>query len=219
MICDANRHGRQVNFQAIVVGMPGAGKSTLLRSIARRAILEDGAAVLAHDRIGDWEREWRIPAFRDEHAVWELLAAGKWPRAVSLQMLAADATRIARTLGQRFNTPVKLSVPMFLVYDEGTLVETSGATHQGRDDQELNALRRQWGIGVAYNMQRTATLPDPFWDLTTDVYLATMADERSVRATEVGCGLPRGALSHAMRLPPYHWIHVRRGRGIVAEVP
>ena len=217
----------QVRYQALVCGMPGAGKSVLMRAIAKRAIVEDRATVIAHDPEGEWARRWPssthaiagAAVVRSARAAHDVIAVairtGRLPAAISVQSSSSDAAELAAELGARLNKPERLTRPLLLCFDEGAYLDTASATHQGDEDRKLTAIRRHRGLAVAWNVQSPATLPEPYWRLATDVYCYQVPGFDDVRTLERRIGMDRGALEYVRHLERYRVVRLQRGRGAV----
>lgn len=227
--------GGQVRFQALICGMPGAGKTTLMRALARRAIVEDGATVIAHDPMGEWSREWagrittvtartdgaigRVGASRagvpTVDAIIDNARRGRLPRAIAADGDSTVAAGLAESLGTMLNTATKVTRPFFLLFDEAALLSDTGASYQSQEDRRLTAIRRHRGVAIAWNVQAPTMLPIQYWQLATDVYTYTLASRRDVQTLERRCGLDDGVLSCVLTLPRYHVLRIRRGVGVV----
>lgn len=208
---------KQVNYLGIVVGPPQFGKSTLALSIVRDW-LEGGGWVLAHDPLGQYRAccrvyedadGWRAAA-REASTKREAMARG-----ASLGGDASAVVALAVELGKRWNTADNVRMRMLVVFDEGSLLDNSGGTWIGKDDNRLIATRRHLGIGLLYLVQRKAQLMQAFWDLSTDVYAFAQQAEDAAELERVG-HLPRGTLGAVLpAMPKHQFIHLRPGEGVV----
>lgn len=212
--------GGQVRFQALICGMPGAGKTTLMRALARRAIVEDGATVIAHDPMGEWRRAWgggvaSVRTDKEARAIRDGVRGGRLPRVISVEADSTVAADLAAELGATLNTADRVTRPLLLMFDEGALVSGSGASYQSDADRRLTAIRRHRGVGIAWNVQAPTMLPVQYWQLATDVYTYALASQRDVQTLERRCGLDDGALAFVRRLERYRVVRIRRGVGIV----
>jgi hypothetical protein len=102
------------------------------------------------------------------------------------------------------------------VYDEATLLESSGPTHMGLADRQALALRRHWGIGWLYNLQHTSQLTSAFFRNCTDLYLFRQVT-KSCRLLDESMSLEPGTIekSGVLALDKYRYVHVQPVVGIV----
>jgi len=207
------------NSATVIVGPPQYGKTTIARDVALAFLREHPKGlVMAHDpnrqfrdfcRTYETAADWRAKLAR---------AASKsepFARGASIGGSAAELAQVAIELGRRWNTADRVRVPLLLVYDESSLLETSGSSHIGQADTQLLSNRRHWGIGPIYNVQRPTALTEAFYSMATDVYILAQPSERRTGVLEEYLGLKGGALSSLVGAPKFRFAHWRAGEGLV----
>lgn len=206
------------DYMGIACGPPKMGKSSLAAEVVR-SMLESGVVVLAHDP----KKQYRGLCAEYENAdAWReaarKAAASKTPMPLgaSIGGKAADVTALAMELGKRFNDVRRVRVKMCLVFDEGSVLGSSGSSWIGAEDNELLATRRHLGIGLLFLIQRPSMLTTAFWEMATDAYLFRVAGKRLDGLTET-IHLPEGALAPVANLPPFRYVRVSIGDGIAKE--
>lgn len=208
------------NFCAIIMGPPGCGKTTLAGSIAVKH-LRDGGIVLAHDPVLQFTKFGcrhyvDASAYREAAALAEK-SGGTMPRGASIGGNAADVTKLAMDIGEKCNRADAVRVRILEVLDEMSL-GASGATWVDRQDNEWLAIRRHRGIGIVMNVQQPNQLTSRFYSMCTDVavYRTTAGRARKLDGELL---MEPGTLERAnvTALPPFTYIHVRLGEGIVSE--
>ena len=209
---------RWEDFCGIVCGPPKRGKTSLAAEVVSEA-LADGVLVLAHDP----KRQFRGLCAEYENAdAWReaarkaAAAKAPMPLGASIGGSAADVTALAMELGKRFNDVRRARVRILLVFDEGSLLGTSGSSWIGATDNELLGTRRHLGIAMLFLVQRPSMLTTAFWEMATDAYLFLIAEKRLDGLTET-IHLPQGALAAVSRLPPFKYVHISIGDGIAKE--
>lgn len=210
------------NYTAIIVGPPGCGKTTLAATIVRRHLATTGGIVFAHDPVFQFSKHgchsysdvdaWRRAA--DDAA--RKGAAPSFPRGAAIGGEAEAITRLALELGAKVNSADDVRLPILVVYDEGSLLGSSGTTFVGAIDNELLATRRHRGVAPVFNLQQPSQLTERFWTMSTDAYVFRQTSDRA-RMLDQLLLLEKGDLGRAgaTRLPAHHYIHVRVGEGIV----
>lgn len=209
------------NFMGLVVGPPSHGKTTLAGALVRRHFTDGEGIVLAHDPNQQYRHHGCAPY--EDVAAWRRAAAKAiatrvaMPRGASLGGSASEVTELANDIGTRCNRALRCAVRILAVYDEGSLLDTSGSTYVGAVDNQLMANRRHRGVGLLYLIQRATQLPRPFFDMSTDVYVFRQPPD-AVDILERALLLRRGELAHVAELPRHDYVHVKLGDGIV-EAP
>lgn len=208
----------KVNYQGITVALPEYGKSSIAAAIIAKK-LREGRWVFAHDRnrqfnpvtrcyasAGEWRNAARAAAERNEPMPRGASMTGKW----------SEVAALVEELGRRHNSVNAVHMPMLLVADESSLMDTSGATFVDKSDQEVMANRRHLGVELLFNVQTKTMLTEKFWTQATDVYLMAQPEHR-LRELEKACHLRLGSLGVLLNLPPHRYVHVRPGRGFTTE--
>lgn len=211
--------GTDFNHAVVVVGPPQYGKTTIARAEAVAHLRAHAAGlVLAHDpnrqfrdfcRVYESAADWRAALDRAQRK------REPFARGASIGGSAAELTRTAIELGRARNAAGAVRVPILLVYDESSLMETSGGSWMGKDETQLLSNRRHWGIAPLYNVQRPTALTEAFYSMATDVYVFAQPSERRTEVIEEYLGLPRGALRSLVGAPRYQFAHWRAGEGLV----
>lgn len=210
------------NFTGIIVGPPGFGKTTLQRALVRRHLAQPTGVVLAHDPLYQFGKDG-CHAYKDA-AAWRaaaVAAAAKklpMPRGASIGGRSEDVTQLALDMGERLNRANDTRVAILTPYDEGSLLSSSGSTYMGDAENETLALRRHRGVGAVYNLQEPKQLTAKFYRMSTDVYLFRQTEENA-HHVEKHMLLEKNELLRAgvTRLPEHRYLHVRLGKGLVAE--
>lgn len=220
------------NESHIIVGPPGAGKTVLASRLVRRHLEHPDGVVFVHDPVGQFARHG-CHVYNDV-AAWRAAAAKcsskdgpKLPRGAALGGSDEEITRLVLDLGKKCNSVDRIAVRFMLVYDEGSLRTSSGATYMGATDNEVLAVRRHRGIALVYNLQDPGQLTERFFRMATDVWLFRQTTTNAAKLEKLLI-LEPGELVRAgiTRLPPptakggavtLHYLHVRVGQGIIAE--
>lgn len=209
------------NHAVVIVGPAEFGKTTAARSEVA-AFLKDhpSGLVLAHDCNVQFKD---YCATYEDITTWKRAAAAAaaekrpMPRGVSVGGNAVELTREAIAIGKRFNSADNTRVPILLVYDESSLMTSSGSSYMGTEDVQLLSNRRHWGIGPVYNVQYPTALTRAFYERATAVYVFSQTSEKSTTTLEEYLGLREGALAEMIQAPPYKYKLWRRKIGLVAE--
>ncbi len=209
----------EFNKAVVIVGPPQYGKTTIARTEAIEHLAKHPKGlVLAHDpnrqfrdfcAVYETAAEWRAAMTR---------AASKgtpFARGASIGGSSAELTKVAIELGRRWNTADRVRVPIFLVYDESSLLEGSGSSHIGQQETQLLSNRRHWGIAPLYNVQRPTALTEAFYSMATDVYVLAQPGEGRTKVIEDYLGLRAGSLSHLVGARKFCFSHWRAGEGLV----
>ena len=105
-------------------------------------------------------------------------------------------------------------VPMMLVYDESSLMDTSGPTHMDALDIELFSNRRHYGVHPVYNVQRPGALVESFFTQSTEVGIFSQPSEDWIKTLETRLGL-KGRLGALLGGPKFKYARWRQGEGLV----
>ncbi len=127
-------------------------------------------------------------------------------------------TQLGLDLGERLNTANRVTTPILIAYDEGSLRGASGSTFISPLDNQALALRRHRGVGMIFNLQLPTQLTARFWNMSTDAYVFRQTT-KSAKALDELLFLEEGTLARAgvCQLEKFSYLHVRVGDGIVDE--
>lgn len=214
---------------SIACGPKKHGKSTIAKQFIRRA-LEEGRWVYAHDPLGQYKN--LCAPYKDTKAWTEAAAAAAkngtpLPRGARFRKNAAikktdngrefnttELVELIEQLGERYNTQTSARWPMALVFDEGSLLGQSTWMEQGLNELISQSRHRQ--VEILLLCQRKAQLSDPFWELTTDVFLFRSPRRRSKALEEPLC-LDAGELAGLQKLKKFSYVRVVNGDGPSAD--
>ena len=204
----------EIDQATIVVGLPKHGKTTIARSVALAHLQTyPTGKVFAHDK-----HEQLAPDITTVYAtIDEWRAANRAPtapRGASFRCSSVEVAKLAVELGERHNRVKDVKIPIALIFDEASLMETSGPTFMDKLDFQIFANRRHWGLAPLFNVQRQSSLMAAFYEQATDVYVFAQTEENA-RELEKKLSLPRGALGSTINAPKFHYLHWRQGEGIV----
>lgn len=211
--------GVQFNHAVVIVGLPRHGKTSIARDeVAAHLKNYPTGRALVHDP----QRQFRdLCATFEDVAHWRrelqaAIAAKKpFPHGASLGGDASAVRDAAIELGKLHNNADNIRVPIMLVYDESSLMDTSGPTHIDKGDTALLSNRAHWGIAPIYNVQRPTALSEAFYTMATDVYIFAQPSERRTRVLEEYLGLPDDALRELVQAPQFRYRHYRMGEGLI----
>jgi hypothetical protein len=208
----------EIDQATIIVGLPKHGKTTIARRVALEHLTKyPTGRVLAHDLHQQFVPD--LAAAYETIEQWraaQMDATKPAPRGASFQCSSAEVARLAVELGKRHNKAKDVKLPIALIFDEASLMDTSGPTFMDRLDFQLFANRRHWGLAPVFNVQRQSSLMSAFYEQATDVYIFSQTDENA-RELERKLSLPKGALAPTVNAPKYRHLHWRQGEGIVAS--
>jgi hypothetical protein len=210
--------GTKFDFAAVIIGPPRHGKTTVARELVKQHLAQypTGYAV-----VHDPHRDFRdlCATYDDADAWYRALAAAPsdkpFPRGASVGGSADRMRELAVSIGRARNHADNVRVPILIVYDESSLMGTSGATHISQGDVELLSNRAHWGIGAVYNVQRPTALTEAFYSMATDVYVFALPSSRRTQVLEEYLGLPEHALDDLVGAQKYKFRHWRSGEGLV----
>lgn len=205
----------ELDQATIVVGLPKHGKTTIARSeaLAHLQAYPTGL-VLAHDANEQLAPD--ITRMHETIADWRAAAAtAKHTRGASFACSSDEVARLAVELGKRHNRAKHVKVPIKLIFDETSLMATSGSTYMDKLDFQVFANRRHWGLAPLINVQRQSSLMAAFYELATDVYVFAL-NEESARELERKLSLSKGALQPIVNAPKYRYLHWKQGEGLVS---
>lgn len=212
------------NRAVVVVGPSEYGKSTIAREEVKYHLERyPTGRVFVHDcnvQFGDLCAVYET--YADYERAYNAAVASRkpFPRGASIAGSAAELTARVTELGKRHNRADDTKVPILLVYDESSLMGTSGSTHMGQIDVELLSNRRHWGIAPVYNVQFPSAITRGFYDRATHVYMFAQTSEDDTDTLERNLGLAAsspGCLRELIGAPQYRYKLWRKGRGLVPD--
>jgi hypothetical protein len=207
--------GAIVNFFGLIIGPPEFGKTSLAVEIVETFLAQD-VNVFAHDPNRQFRG--RCAEYADA-AAWRSAAeaaaktSSPMPRGSLFGCKAKEVRDLMVDLGQKWNDVDRVRVPMLGVFDEGSMLGTSGPTWISEEDQMVISNRRHLGMGLLINLQRPTMLTSAFSEIATDVYLLQQNGKR-VDALEETLNLRPGALARVVELPPHRYVHWTRKGGL-----
>lgn len=207
----------ELDQATIVVGLPKHGKTTIARKLSKSFLEEHPTGiVLAHD-----PHEQLVPDLTRPYATideWRktIATSPTAPRGASFRCASSEVVKLAIELGERHNRAKDVKLPIKVVLEEASLMDTSGSTHMDKQDFRLFANRRHWGLAPYFNVQRQSSLMVAFYEQATDVFLFAQTEDNA-RDLERKLSLPRGALDSIVNAPKYRYLHWRQGEGIVTS--
>lgn len=210
----------EVDQSYIIVGPPKSGKTTLVRQLCIDHLERYPSGIAL---VHDVNRQFRDICVHYE-TVDQYRAASRsaaltgqpFARGAAFGCFdAAPIAELALELGRSHNDAQDVRIPIFLAYDETSMLESSGSTHVGRRDLQLSTTRRHLGISLAYNLQRQGALMQAFYGNATDVAVFTQSNEDDVRELERKLGLQKGALQRCIAAERFTFAHWKQGRGLV----
>jgi len=212
----------ELDQAVLLCGLPKHGKTTEARRLAK-AHLEryPTGYVLVHDRHAQFSPDI-TRAFKDT-AEWraELAAAAAekkpFPRGASFRCSATEISKLAIELGEKHNNAKHVRVPMMVIYDESSLMDSSGPTHMDALDVDLFSNRRHYGIAPVYNVQRPGALMEAFFTQSTEVYIFSQPSEKWTHTLEERLGLRGGELDFLVGGPKFRYVLWRQGEGLVTS--
>ena len=209
----------ELDAQTLVIGPPKHGKTSILHDVCERHLTSYPTGVaLVHDvnrQFVDLCARYENVADYRGKANKAALAGEPFPRGASFGCDTSEIAELALELGVLHNEDTRVTVPILLIYDETSLMETSGSTWVSKLDLKIIANRRHRGIHPAYNLQRHAGLMDAFFELATDVCILSQVSDENTRALEKKIGMKPGALARLVGAPKYTYVHWRQGEGCV----
>lgn len=202
----------KVNYFALVVGPPAHGKSSLCAELAL-ARLRAGSWVLVQDVNREFHRLATPYPTPHEFLAAVSGAAGE-QRAITRGAALACAggadelLELALSLGRSWNQPHDTTrAPICVVINEATGFEESGATYLGKLQNVILNQRRHLGLELVYCLQRPTMLPQPVYDVATDVFMFRQSSSDRVRALEKNLGCEQGSLDILLSLAPHKYLH------------
>lgn len=202
----------KVNFCALVVGPPEHGKSSLCAELAL-ARLRAGSFVLVQDANGEFGRLCRPYQTPGEFLTAVRAAAEAKqaiPRGAALACAggADELIALGIALGEQWNRGHDSTrVPICVVVNESSSFKETGATFLGKLQDVILNQRRHLGLEIVYCLQRPSQLPQPVYDVATDIYLFRQMNSDRVRDLERRVGVEQGALEILLNLPPHKYVH------------
>jgi len=217
---------RELNEQVLLVGAPGTGKTRLWMYLTTAKWLPNEEWVFVHDPNGQVRKLGASARlYRDTHA-WRAAAAAAaaakqpLPRVAGLQCETDELTNLIIELGGRHNRDEDVRFPMRVIYDEGSMMESTGASYAAKLDVRLCSRRRHLGAAPVYLVQEPLMVPKPLWVYATDVYLFEGLEGRELEHVIARAHLSRCAAElDVLNTEPGHGVlHCKPYRGIVGEL-
>ncbi len=208
------------NRLAVVVGPAEYGKTTFVRKLVREHLTQHPTGlVLAHDPHGSVGRGF-CERYADASDVRRALESGgtserKLVRGFAMGGSSSEVRALAVELGKRWNSERGVRVPVLQVEDESSLGDGSTANHVTPDDRALASNRRHWGVGLVMNVQSPSGVHLMWYEQATDVVMFCLSNEERVRTMERTLGLSKGVLAPLQHAPKFHYVHWRRGEGLL----
>lgn len=202
----------KVNYFALVVGPPGYGKSSLCAELALDR-LRAGSFVLVQDVNREFGRLCTpYPTTQDYLTAVSAAAAEQKPitrgAALACANGADELLELARSLGEQWNQAHgETRAPICVVINEATGFEESGSTFLGRLQNIVLNQRRHLGLELVYCLQRPSMLPQPVYDVATDVFMFCQSSSDRVRTLEKNLGCESGSLEILLSLPRHKFLH------------
>jgi hypothetical protein len=205
---------KSLNLAGFLVGVAEAGKSSHVTELAYDFVSR-GGWVFFHDPTRSFEEmgavvfsswaEYMATAARDvdERGLPKL-------RVVAFTCPWSEVVAGVKALGRAYNTQHDTRMPMLLIGDEASGIDSSGRTHMSQEDQELWSQRRHFGCGILVNLQRVKNLPTPFWEQVNHIWVFRVTPG-DVDIITQGADLPRGLIANAPQLEQYDFLHVELG--------
>lgn len=210
----------EVDQAIIAVGPPKCGKTTIVRTACRKFLVsrQRGIAIV-HDVNRQFGHECAYYNTVDE---WLRARAAAheanepFPRGAAITGYdqARPIVECAIKLGSAHNRASHVALPMFVAFDESSMMEDSGSTHIARHDLQMLTTRRHLGIAPAYNLQRGGALMKAFYEASTDVFVFRQSSEESVREIELKLGVPKGSLLCMLSADNFKYAHWKNPGGL-----
>jgi hypothetical protein len=210
----------ELDAATLLCGLPKHGKTTRARELALshlqtfptgRVFVHDKHEQFAPDLCALYATpdEWRAKAAA-------AAAEGKpFPRGASFwRCKASDVTRLVIELGEKHNRMKDVRVPMMCVYDETSLMDTSGPTHMDAIDMELFSNRRHYGVHPIYNVQRPGGVVESFFTQSTEVAIFAQPSDDWVKTLEHRLAGTKGRLEALLNAPKFKYAKWRMGEGL-----
>lgn len=207
----------ELDRSTMIVGLPKHGKTTIARRIALEHLREfPSGLAFVHDQQEQFVPD--LTRMYEDAAEWRKAQAKKepLPRGASFRCGSSEVRDLAVEIGRRHNRDKNVKVPILLVYDESSLMDTSGSTHMDKKDFQVFALRRHWGIHAVLNTQKVSNLMDGFYEQAVDVFVFNQNAENAA-LLEKRLSLAKGALASTVNAPKFRFVHCRQGEGVVSE--
>lgn len=210
----------EIDQAIITIGPPKCGKTTLVRGACITFLGKHQRGIaLVHDvnrqfvdlcapyeTVAQW-RAARVAAKLENRA---------FPRGASITGYS-EARAIVEAvieLGAMHNTAQRVALPMFVAFDETSMMEDSSSTHIARHDLQMLTTRRHLGVAPAYNLQRGGALMKAFYEASTDVFVFRQSSEESAREIEIKLGVQKGSLRCMLSAENFRYAHWKNPGGL-----
>lgn len=203
---------KTLNLAGFLVGVAEAGKSTLVLELVDDWLRRGGWAF-----VHDPTRSFRVPSYGS----WaEYLAAATRSvddsglptlRVAAFSCPWSELVAGVKALARQLNSQHRVRMPMLLVGDEASGIDSSGRTHMSHEDQELWSQRRHFGVAIVVNLQRVKNLPLPFWEQVNHLWVFRLATPKDADIIAEGAQIAPGLMQFATRLPQYRFEHLVLG--------
>ncbi len=209
----------ELDSAIVIVGLPKYGKTTIAKHEVEKHLRAYPTGIaLVHDPNAQFDD---LCATFESVDAWRAAATKAaaeqqpFPRGAAFTCAASAVAALAIELGKQHNKAKDVRLPIKLVYDETSMMDTSGPTHMDQLDTMILANRRHWGIAPVFNVQRVTALTEAFYSQATDVIIFAQPSQTRTRKLEDYLGLREGTLDPLVGGPKYQHVRFRQGEGLV----